>query len=144
MQTIRNVTWNGSAILYVLSHSVVSDTFATPWTVAHQAPLSMGILQARILKWVAMPSSSHLIYLAFKYNIQKCPKHFWSYTFQSFMIKKTPEAKICFLQKALEFILITSLRKSFFPMIAVDKIQWEFRCFFHTGEWGCIYYAYWF
>ena len=30
---------------------------ATPWTVAHQAPLSMGILQARILEWVAMPSS---------------------------------------------------------------------------------------
>ena len=29
----------------------------TPWTVTHQAPLSMGILQARILEWVAMPSS---------------------------------------------------------------------------------------
>ena len=32
--------------------------FVTPWTVAHQAPLSMGILQARILEWVVMPSSS--------------------------------------------------------------------------------------
>ena len=31
--------------------------FATLWTVAHQALLSMGILQARILEWVAMPSS---------------------------------------------------------------------------------------
>ena len=31
--------------------------FATPCTIAHQAPLSMGILQARILKWVAMSSS---------------------------------------------------------------------------------------
>ena len=31
--------------------------FVTPWTVAHQAPLSMGILQAKILEWVAMPSS---------------------------------------------------------------------------------------
>ena len=29
----------------------------TPWTVASQASLSMGILQARILEWVAMPSS---------------------------------------------------------------------------------------
>ena len=28
--------------------------FAAPWTVAHQAPLSMGILQARILEWVAI------------------------------------------------------------------------------------------
>ena len=31
--------------------------FVTPWTVARQALLSMGILQARILEWVAMPSS---------------------------------------------------------------------------------------
>ena len=35
--------------------SVMSDS-ATPWTVTHQAPLSMGILQTRILEWIAMPS----------------------------------------------------------------------------------------
>jgi len=29
----------------------------TPWTVACQVPLSLGILQLRILEWVAMPSS---------------------------------------------------------------------------------------
>ena len=31
--------------------------FVTQWTVAHQAPLSRGILQARILEWAAMQSS---------------------------------------------------------------------------------------
>ena len=31
--------------------------FVTPWTVARQASLSRGILQARILEWVAMSSS---------------------------------------------------------------------------------------
>ena len=31
--------------------------FVIPWTVALQAPLSMGIFQARILEWVTMPSS---------------------------------------------------------------------------------------
>ena len=31
--------------------------FATLWSIACQAPLSMGILQARVLEWVAMPSS---------------------------------------------------------------------------------------
>ena len=36
--------------------SVMSDS-ATPWTAACQAPLSMGILQARKLDWVAVPSS---------------------------------------------------------------------------------------
>ena len=37
------------------AHSVTSA--ATPWTVARQAPLSLGILQAKILEWVAMLSS---------------------------------------------------------------------------------------
>ena len=36
--------------------------FGIPWTVAHQGPLSMGILQARILEWVAMPSSRQGIF----------------------------------------------------------------------------------
>ena len=42
----------------LLSHFSHVQLFATPWTVAHQASLSMGILQARILEWVAMPSSN--------------------------------------------------------------------------------------
>ena len=29
--------------MYVLSHSVISHSFATPWTAAHQAPLSIGL-----------------------------------------------------------------------------------------------------
>ena len=43
-----------SAVRLVLSRV---QLFATPRTVARQAPLSVGILQARILEWVAMPSS---------------------------------------------------------------------------------------
>ena len=31
--------------------------FVTPWSVAPQVPLSMAILQARILEWVVMPCS---------------------------------------------------------------------------------------
>ena len=31
--------------------------FMTPWTVAYQPPLSIGILQTRILQWVAIPFS---------------------------------------------------------------------------------------
>ena len=54
----------------VLSVSVMSDSLRPhglqptrllcPWTIAQHAPLSMGILQERILKWVAMPSSGDL------------------------------------------------------------------------------------
>ena len=32
----------------------------TPWTAAHQTPLYMGILQARILGWVSIPFSRDL------------------------------------------------------------------------------------
>ena len=46
-----NIQWNT-----VLSRSVMSDS-VMPWTIACQAPTSMRILQARMLEWVAMPSS---------------------------------------------------------------------------------------
>ena len=34
-----------------------AQLFETLWTVACQAPLSVGMLQARIVEWVAMPSN---------------------------------------------------------------------------------------
>ena len=34
--------------------------FAMLWTVTHRDPLSMGILQARILEWVAIPPPGDL------------------------------------------------------------------------------------
>ena len=51
--------WLGN-LMCVLSHFSRVLFFATLWTVAHQAPLSMAILQARIPERVAMPSSSDL------------------------------------------------------------------------------------
>ena len=45
-----------SSCYAVANRSVVSDS-ATTWTVPHQASLSMGLLQARILEWVALPFS---------------------------------------------------------------------------------------
>ena len=44
-------------LCFVTSHV---QPFAAPWTVACQAPLSVGILQARILEWVAMPYSREM------------------------------------------------------------------------------------
>ena len=43
-----------------VSRSVIFDSFVTLWTVAHQAPLSTGILQARILEGAAIPFSRDL------------------------------------------------------------------------------------
>ena len=44
-------------MLLLLSRFSRVRLFATLWTIAHQAPLFMRILQARTLEWVAMPSS---------------------------------------------------------------------------------------
>ena len=46
--------------IYVCVHALSLShvqLFVTPLTAARQVALSMGILQARILEWVAMPSS---------------------------------------------------------------------------------------
>ena len=47
-----------SSVCYVLSRVRL---FATAWTATHQAPLSVGILQARNLEWVSMPSPGDLL-----------------------------------------------------------------------------------
>ena len=46
-----------SVCVCVLCHFSHVQLFATLWTVVLQTPLSMEILQARILEWVAMLSS---------------------------------------------------------------------------------------
>ena len=48
-------TYYWCAVLFLVTQSC--PLFATLWTVACQASLSIGILQARLLEWVAMPSS---------------------------------------------------------------------------------------
>ena len=40
----------------LFNHSVVSNSFVTPWTVAHQAPLSMGFHRQEY--WSVLPFSS--------------------------------------------------------------------------------------
>ena len=43
-----------------ISCSVVSDSFATPWTVAHQAPLSVGIPRQEHWSRLRFPSPGDL------------------------------------------------------------------------------------
>ena len=52
---------------HLLSHVWL---FVTPWTVARQAPLSMGILQASILQWDAIPLQG--IFLSRNWNGVSC------------------------------------------------------------------------
>ena len=52
-ETLGRVAENVCVCVCVLSCAVMSNS-VIPWTVAHQAPMSMEILQARILGWVVI------------------------------------------------------------------------------------------
>ena len=54
---LKHRIW-GRVPLAVLSRFSHVQLLATLWTIDLQTPLSMGILQAKILEWVAVPSSS--------------------------------------------------------------------------------------
>ena len=55
---MRKLAQNSEAIFLTCAESLSRVwLFVTPWIVARQAPLSIGILQTRILEWVAIPSS---------------------------------------------------------------------------------------
>ena len=47
--------------------------FVTPWTTAHQAPLS-GISQARILEWVSISFSNKYVYKSFSTLLDRLEK----------------------------------------------------------------------
>ena len=97
--------------------------FATPWTVAHQAPLSMGILQARILEWVAMPSSKGSSQLRDRTQVS----HIASRFFTSWATRKPQNSRVY----TLNTILICQLwfgkaEKSLFsmPEYILGRFQW--------------------
>ena len=49
-------SWKIILLLLLFSHSVVSDSFATPWTLARQAPLSMGFPRQEYGSGLPFPS----------------------------------------------------------------------------------------
>ena len=54
-----NITINQTATL-LFSHQVMSDSFAMPWTVAHQAPLSMVFPRQEYWGTLPFPSTGDL------------------------------------------------------------------------------------
>ena len=47
-------------LLLLFGHYVMSDSFATPWTIAYQAPLSMGFPRQECLGRLPFPSPEDL------------------------------------------------------------------------------------
>ena len=63
--------------LYGVSHSVVSDSFATPWTVAHQAPLSMGFSRQEYWSGLPFPSLGNIAHPGSNPGLLHCRQIFW-------------------------------------------------------------------
>ena len=56
----------------MLSRSVVSDSFVTPWPVAHEAPLSMGFLRQEYWSRLPFPSPGYLPTLGSNLGLPHC------------------------------------------------------------------------
>ena len=78
--------------------------FVTSWTIAYQAPLSMGFFQARILEWVAIAISAKT--LGFKKKLQ-CISLTVSCSFQVY--SKVIQLYILFFQILFHFKLLQSI-----------------------------------
>ena len=107
--------------LGMLNHFSHVRLFVTLWTVAHQAPLSMGILQTRILEWVSMPSFRG-----------PSPPRNWTHAsciagsfFYCWAIREAPNSDICLEQCSLQAPAITSE--------CVNKDQLEKKVFNHRS-----------
>ena len=110
--------------------------FVTPWTVACQAPLSMGILQARILEWVAMPSSRRapwardstwITYVSFTGLHAKSLSHVWLLV-TLWTDCSPPGSSVCgILQtRILEWVVIAFSRESYKLYIdyIIGSLEW--------------------
>ena len=51
---------------------IKSSLTANPWSVAHQAPLSMGFFQAGVLEWVSISFFYIHIYISHTYIYSMC------------------------------------------------------------------------
>ena len=60
-------------LLLVFSHSVVSDSFKTPWPAAHQAPLSTGFSRQQC--WSRLPFLLQGIFLSHRSDPSLCLLH---------------------------------------------------------------------
>ena len=72
LQRIAQKMWRFISLLLTLSFLYPIDSmlshfshvrlYATPWTAAYQAPLSMGFFQARVLEWCAIAFSDSIVF----------------------------------------------------------------------------------
>ena len=126
--------------VYVLSHFSLVRLFVTLWTVAHQAPLSM-IFQARMLEWVAVPSSRMYMYMQNIFTEQVWRFYFasnfliiTSISFLHFVYRNIFKTPACSLQLILQYtgqcillyLLDGSSRSRYHRLLLCDNISLQF------------------
>ena len=71
--SLKNQLWFRDLISPSVTCSVVSDYFSTPWTVAHQAPLSMGFSRQEYWSGLPFPSPGDLLDLGIEFKSLTSP-----------------------------------------------------------------------
>ena len=77
----------------MLNHSVMSDSFATPWTIAHQAPLSMEFSRQKYWSGLSFPSLGDLSDPEIKPKSPARAGRFFTMTYQGSPLQKTDVGK---------------------------------------------------
>ena len=125
-----------------ISHSVMSDwivkwkslscvwLLATPWTVAHQAPLSMEILQARILEWVAISFSRGSSWLRDRTQVLHCRQILYCLNYQGSPILMYTSANKWDLEQATTGGCISCEKLQGVPFTFVINIDLSFLTIF--------------
>ena len=95
-----------------VNRSVVSHSLWPPWAVARQAPLSLGILQARTLEWVAIPFSRGSSQLRDRTQVSHVAGGF----FTSWTTRKAPQvSKFClFFLFFILFLRLANFKYTYF------------------------------
>ena len=97
--------------------------FVTPWTVAYWAPLSLGILRARILEWFAMTSFEGSSHPRNQTQVSRIPDGFFYHlSHQGSPIYSLNNFQICstVLLTVVNMLYIISLRLIYFLAISLS------------------------
>ena len=115
--------------------------FATPWTVACQASLSVGFFQARISEWVASSSFSRFSWPR-DWTCVSCISrqiHYYSATY-IFFLRLFPLIGYYKMLNIVPVLDNQSLLIIYFMVSSTSQLLWTFKIFFNADHFKSLYW----
>ena len=117
--------------MYVLSHSVMSDSCTTPWTVAHQAPLSMGFSRQEYWSGLPFPPPGELLDPGIESKSPELTGGFFTTVIPRKQIKFTSKCKVISISKFYKMRISKYFRQSEWSKQMFVIITFENKGFTH-------------